>query len=285
MDALEVKQLIINTFHENNNSHAFLLVTNNVERCYQDVIDIIKIINCNNGGNDDCNICNTIDKNTNPDVIIVSPEGKEIKVDAVANIIDSFSTKPLINKYSTYVVREADKLNVSSANKLLKFLEEPETNIIGFFITEKLQGILPTIRSRCEIYNYRFGSESLLDLLEIRESEYAEVFDMTFDLVKKLNDYPTYLLMLESKNYADLERYQIDLILNLLKKMYTIKYESILSDKYSNVDYVKNILEAIDSKDLKTIVNRIRLLDNIIEDSQFNLNKELMFNRLFIMWE
>lgn len=285
MDASEVKQLIINTFHENNNSHAFLLVTNNVERCYQDVIDIIKIINCNNGGNDDCNICNTIDKNTNPDVIIVSPEGKEIKVDAVANIIDSFSTKPLINKYSTYVVREADKLNVSSANKLLKFLEEPETNIIGFFITEKLQGILPTIRSRCEIYNYRFGSESLLDLLEISESEYAEVFDMTFDLVKKLNDYPTYLLMLESKNYADLERYQIDLILNLLKKMYTIKYESILSDKYSNVDYVKNILEAIDSKDLKTIVNRIRLLDNIIEDSQFNLNKELMFNRLFIMWE
>lgn len=285
MDASEVKQLIINTFHENNNSHAFLLVTNNVERCYQDVIDMIKIINCNNGGKDDCNICNTIDKNTNPDVIIVSPDGKEIKVDAVANIIESFSTKPLINKYSTYVVREADKLNVSSANKLLKFLEEPETNIIGFFITEKLQGILPTIRSRCEIYNYRFGSESLLDLLEISESEYAEVFDMTLDLVMKLNDYPTYLLMLESKNYADLERYQIDLILNLLKKMYTIKYESILSDKYSNVDYVKNILESIDSKDLKTIVNRIRLLDNIIEDSQFNLNKELMFNRLFIMWE
>lgn len=285
MNTSEVKQIIINSFHEKNNSHAFLLVTNNVEKCYQDVIDIIKIINCDNGGNDNCNICNTIEKNTNPDVIIVSPEGKEIKVDSVANIIDSFSTKPLINKFSTYIVREADKLNVSSANKLLKFLEEPEENIIGFFITEKLQGIIPTIRSRCEIYNYRFGSESLLDLLEISENEYAEVFDMTFDLLKKLNDYPTYLLMLESKKYADLERYQIDLILNLLKKMYTIKYESILNEKYSNVDYAKNILEAIDSKDLKTIVNRIRLLDNIIEDFQFNLNKELMFNRMFIMWE
>ena len=73
--------------------------------------------------------------------------------------------------------------------------------------------------------------------------------------------------------------------LNLLKKMYTIKYESILSDKYLNLDYVKNILDSIDSKDLKVIVNRIRLLDNIIEDSKFNLNKQLMFNRLFIMWE
>lgn len=285
MDASEVKSIIIKSFHENTNSHAFLLVTNNVDKCYKDVMDIIKIINCNNGGNDNCNICNTIDKNTNPDVIIVGPDGKEIKVDAVANIIDSFSTKPLINKYSTYIVNEADKLNISSANKLLKFLEEPEANIIGFFITEKLQGILPTIRSRCEIYNYRFGSESLLDLLEISESEYAEIFDMTFDLLKKLNDYPKYLLMLDAKKYSELERYQVDLILNLLKKMYTIKYESILDDKYSNVDYVKNILDSIDSKDLKVIVNRIRLLDNIIEDSQFNLNKELMFNRLFIMWE
>ncbi len=285
MDASEVKEIIIKSFHENNNSHAFLLVTNNINKCYNDVIDIIKCINCNNEGNDGCNICNTIDKNTNPDVIIVKPDGKEIKVDAVTNIIDTFSTKPLINKYSTYIISEADKLNVSSSNKLLKFLEEPEENIIGFFITEKLQQILPTIRSRCEIYNYHFGSESLLDLLEISESEYAEVFDLTFDLLKKLNDYPKYLLMLDSKKYGELERYQIDLILNLLKKMYTIKYESIFSDKYTNVDYVKNILEGIESKDLKIIVNRIRILDNIIEDSQFNLNKELMFNRLFLMWE
>lgn len=285
MNTSEVKQVILNSFRENTNSHAFLLVTNNVDKCFNDVIDIIKIINCKNNGNDDCNICNTIDKNTNPDVIIVKPDGREIKVDSVANIINAFSTKPLINKYSTYVISEADKLNQSSANKILKFLEEPEGKIVGFFITEKLQGVLPTIRSRCEIYNYHFGSESLLDLLEISDSEYAEVFDMTFDLLKKLNDYPTYLLMLDAKKYGELERYQIDLVLKLLKKMYTIKYESILSNKYSDVDYVKNILEGIYSNELKVIVNRIRLLDNILEDSQFNLNKELLFYRLFLMWE
>ena len=123
MDASEVKKVILKSFHEKTNSHAFLLVTNNVEKTYKDVIDIIKTINCDNDGNDNCNICNTIDKNTNPDVIIVGPDGKEIKVDAISSIIDSFSTKPLINKYSIYVVNEADKLNVSSANKLLKFLE------------------------------------------------------------------------------------------------------------------------------------------------------------------
>lgn len=285
MNSEEVRKVILDTFHEKKNSHAFLLVTNNVDRCLNDIRGIIKTINCNNNGNDNCNICNLIDKNNNPDVIFVSPEGKEIKTDAILNIISSFSTKPLISKYSIYVITGADKLNMSSANKILKFLEEPDENIIGFFITDKLQGILPTIKSRCEIYNYHFGAESILDLLAISENDYARVFDKTMDLLVKLNDYPKYMLMLESKKNADLERDEIDLILNLLKKMYTIKYESIINNKYLELDYAKNILNSITTSDLKILVNRIRLLDNIINDFKFNLNKELMFDRLFLLWE
>ena len=48
MDASEVKNVILKSFHEKTNSHAFLLVTNNVEKTYKDVIDIIKIVNCDN---------------------------------------------------------------------------------------------------------------------------------------------------------------------------------------------------------------------------------------------
>lgn len=285
MNAEEVKEIILNSFHEKKNSHAFLLVTNNIERCIKDVKSIIKIVNCNADGKDNCNICNLIDGNNNPDIIFVEPEGKEIKTDSILNIISTFTTKPLISKYSMYVISEADKLNISSSNKILKFLEEPDGNVIGFFITDKLQGILPTIKSRCEIYHYHFGNDSLLDLLGISEIDYGRVFDKTMDLLVKLNDFPKYMLMLESKKQADLERDEIDLILNLLKKMYTIKYESVVNNKYLDLDYAKSILNTINTNDLKTLVNRIRLLDNVIDDFRFNLNKELMFNRLFLLWE
>ena len=198
----EIKDMIIDSFHEKNNSHAFLLSTNNIEKALNDVLDIVKKVNCLGDGNDSCNVCTTIDSNTNPDVIVVRAEGKEIKKDQILNIISSFSTKPSISKYSTYIICNADKMNDFSANKMLKFLEEPEGNIVGFFITDKLNGIIPTIRSRCEIYNYHFGNNSILDLLDINEEEYALAYDLALKLTIRLNDEPKYSFMSDRKTIS-----------------------------------------------------------------------------------
>lgn len=285
MNTESIKKLIIDSFHEKNNSHAFLLSTNNIDNCLNDVLDIVKVINCDNSGNDGCNICNTIDSNTNPDVILVRDTGKEIKKDTILNIIESFSTKPSISKYSTYIICNADKMNEFSANKLLKFLEEPEGNIIGFFITDKLNGIIPTIRSRCEIYNYHFGSNSILDLLDITEDEYASSFDLALNLTAKLNDSPKYVLMAESKNISKREREDIDLLFKLIKKFYVLKYENIQLCLYNNLEYVGSILDTISTDDVSLIVKRIKILDNIINDLNVYVNKDLIINKFFIEWK
>ncbi|MCX4364502.1 MAG: hypothetical protein OSJ70_01825 [Bacilli bacterium] len=287
MNSEETKKLIIKSFNEEKNSHAFLFVTNNVDRCYQDCLDIIKKINCDTGSADncDCNICNTIDKKTNPDVISVFPDGKEIKKDQVLEIIHKFSMKPSINKYSTYVIVNADKMNDATANKMLKFLEEPEGKIIGFYITDKLSAILPTIRSRCEIFNYRFGANSILDILEITEDEYGAYYDYATQLIKLLNNTPKYVLMSESKAFAKKERFEIEAILKLISKIYTIKFESVTVGKYSEYEFVNNLLDIIETNEVKKIVKRINLLDNIINDFKINVNKELFINKLFICWE
>lgn len=285
MNTESIKKLIIDSFHEKNNSHAFLLSTNNIDNCLNDVLDIVKVINCDNSGNDGCNICNTIDSNTNPDVILVRDTGKEIKKDTILNIIESFSTKPSISKYSTYIICNADKMNEFSANKLLKFLEEPEGNIIGFFITDKLNGIIPTIRSRCEIYNYHFGSNSILDLLDITEDEYASSFDLALNLTAKLNDSPKYVLMADSKNISKREREDIDLLFKLIKKFYVLKYENIQLCLYNNLEYVGSILDTISTDDVSLIVKRIKILDNIINDLNVYVNKDLIINKFFIEWK
>ena len=278
---------ILNSFHEKKNSHAFLLSTNNLNNCLNDVISIIKSINCSNKSlnNCDCNICRTIDTFNNPDLLLIKPDGKEIKKDQILDIIKMFSTKPLINKYSIYVILEADKMNEAAANKILKFLEEPEGNIIGFFITDNVQGIIPTIRSRCELYNFKYGSDNVLSLLEINEEQFGKYYDDTMELVYKLNDASDYVLMADSKKYSSKERKEIEAILTLLKRIYIIKYENILNGSYSDLDYAKNILDAVISDDLKIIVKRINLLDNILNDFKFNVNKDLYINKLFMLWE
>ncbi len=285
MNTEEIKKLIINSFHEKKNSHAFLLSTNNLDNCLNDVIEIIKKINCDNNGHDNCNICTTIDSNTNPDVIIINGAEKEIKKDQILNIINSFSTKPIISKYSTYIICNAEKMNDFSANKMLKFLEEPEGNIVGFFITDKLNGIIPTIRSRCEIYNYHFGNNSILDVLDITEEEYALSFDVALDLTNKLNSEPKYLLMADSKSISKKEREEIDLIFNLIKKFYVLKYENIQLSKYIGLEYVERILEVITTDDISVIVKRIKILDNIINDLNIYVNKDLIVNKFFVLWE
>ncbi len=281
----EIKDMIIDSFHEKNNSHAFLLSTNNIEKALNDVLDIVKKVNCLGDGNDSCNVCTTIDSNTNPDVIVVRAEGKEIKKDQILNIISSFSTKPSISKYSTYIICNADKMNDFSANKMLKFLEEPEGNIVGFFITDKLNGIIPTIRSRCEIYNYHFGNNSILDLLDINEEEYALAYDLALKLTIRLNDEPKYSLMADSKTISKKERDEIDLLFKLIKKFYVLKYENIQLNLYNDLEYVENILDSITTNDLSIIVKRIKILDNIINEMNIYVNRDLIVNKFFILWE
>lgn len=281
----EIKDMIISSFHEKNNSHAFLLSTNNIDKALNDVLDIVKKVNCLGDGNDSCNVCTTIDSSTNPDVIVVRAEGKEIKKDQILNIISSFSTKPSISKYSTYIICNADKMNDFSANKMLKFLEEPEGNIVGFFITDKLNGIIPTIRSRCEIYNYHFGNNSILDLLDINEEEYALAYDLALKLTIRLNDEPKYSLMADSKTISKRERDEVDLLFKLIKKFYVLKYENIQLNMYNDLEYVENILDSITTTDLSIIVKRIKILDNIINEMNIYVNRDLIVNKFFILWE
>lgn len=286
MNIDELKKIIIDSFNENKYSHAFLLVTNNIDKCYTEVVDIIKKINCKeHKDNCTCNICSTIDAGTNPDFISVFPEGKEIKKKQVVDLTDRFLTKPLISKFSTYVIVGADKMNAISSNKLLKFVEEPEENIIGFFITDKLSAVLPTIRSRCEIYNMRFGSENILDLLEITEEEYGKCYDIAIDLLNKLNGTPKYLLMSNSSDLSGKDRTEIDIVFRIIKQSYIFKLENLTMGHYNNNESVINLINQIATDDINLIVKRISIIDNILNDFKIYVIKDLFVNKFFLIWE
>ena len=71
---------------------------------------------------------------------------------------------PFYTENNFYIVKNAERFNGSSANTLLKFLEEPEDNIIGIFITNNKENVISTIRSRCQVItcNYDVSADSYL---------------------------------------------------------------------------------------------------------------------------
>ncbi|MHC5061367.1 MAG: DNA polymerase III subunit [Planctomycetota bacterium] len=70
-------------------------------------------------------------------------------------LIDKVAGRPQMSDATVYVVREAERLNQSSQNALLKVLEEPPKHCFIILICSRLEKMLPTTQSRCQII--RFG--------------------------------------------------------------------------------------------------------------------------------
>lgn len=87
-------------------------------------------------------------------------KGKTTPVDMPVDVIrefliDKVSNRPTMGEYVVYVVREAEKLNKSSQNALLKVLEEPPGYCVIILLCSRLDKMLPTTQSRCQVV--RFG--------------------------------------------------------------------------------------------------------------------------------
>ena len=188
----EKLEFIVNQNENNKLSHAFLVETNNIDLVYEDLKTIIKMINCENKFSDKCNkcnICNLIDKDNLPSLITIRPDGASIKRDQIDDLENSFNTKPVFSKYNTYVILNAELMNATSFNVLLKFLEEPNENTIGFLVTKDMKQILPTIKSRCECVtvNYKDTKEVDNNIKEIAD-KYLDHILNTDDFMVSKND-------------------------------------------------------------------------------------------------
>lgn len=114
-----------------------------------------------------CNNCLRIAANEHPDVQVIEPEGQTIKVDQIRQLQADFAKAGYETSQQIFIIKEADKMNVSAANSLLKFLEEPDGKVLALLETETVGRILPTIRSRCQIVHFSpLKKEQLLEKLQ-----------------------------------------------------------------------------------------------------------------------
>lgn len=74
--------------------------------------------------------------------------------DDIKSLIDQVRIPPQIGKYSVYIVDEVHMLSNAAFNAFLKTLEEPPTHAIFILATTEKHKIIPTILSRCQIYDF-----------------------------------------------------------------------------------------------------------------------------------
>ena len=98
--------------------------------------------------NKSCFICVQIDENRHSNIIWITSE-KPYKLSDIDVIFGKSAFALEENEKFFFVIENADLLNISCANRLLKIVEEPPAGYNFLFLTQRPQDILDTIKSRC----------------------------------------------------------------------------------------------------------------------------------------
>ena len=99
-----------------------------------------------------CKSCHLLMAGSHPDLLCIEPEeeGKQIKVDQIRNLINFINLKSQYGRYQIVIIAPAENMNRSTANTLLKTLEEPPPQSLIMLLSHRPALLPVTIRSRCQ---------------------------------------------------------------------------------------------------------------------------------------
>ncbi|MEO8721704.1 MAG: DNA polymerase III subunit gamma/tau, partial [Ginsengibacter sp.] len=138
---------------------------------------LAKTINCENRTDDGeaCNICNScvsFDNGTSLNIHELDAASNN-SVDDIRALVDQVRFAPQAGKYKVYIVDEVHMLSTAAFNAFLKTLEEPPPFAIFILATTEKHKIIPTILSRCQIFDFKriTNSDTVHHLQEICKKE------------------------------------------------------------------------------------------------------------------
>lgn len=297
-------KILSNSIKNNKFFHAYLFEKNDYIDYYNLVIDFVKNIICptkNKNKSCKCNICESIDKNECIELKIIKPEGLWIKKNQIDELQNEFSKKSIIGKNKVYIIDNAEKLNISASNSLLKFLEEPNENIIGILLVNKSDELLQTIVSRCQVITLRnYVNSNKLNLEEkmqkiLKNDQKCSFFDQNdanFDQkVEKIVNFVIFLEKNKEKTICYIntifpELYEkenfsaiITIILNIYKDLILIKN----GKKMQIFDIFEQKMAEIDQKNsINSIIQKIYVILDLQENIKFNANINMLIDKFII---
>lgn len=254
------------TDKENSNSigHAYLFSNTN----YESIIIAIEYILSSIIFKNDVKLEN------NPDIIFIEPEKKVIKKEKILELQEKISKTSQIGNSKVYIIKECEKLNASAANCLLKTLEEPGENVYAFLITDNLDFVISTIKSRCQIIQCKINNK-LID---------EELINKSILILNILENKSTKSIAYNSNElYKSFEKEELFKVLEVvelfykecLNKIYNIDIEIFKSFEV----LISNVLK---NNDYKKIIKKIKILNDNINLLKYNLNGSLFIDKLII---
>ena len=150
---------------------------------------LAKTINCTNVGKDGeacnkCESCVSFEKGASLNIHELDAASNN-SVDDIRALVEQVRFAPQAGKYKVYIVDEVHMLSASAFNAFLKTLEEPPPYAIFILATTEKHKILPTILSRCQIFDFKriVSNDTVTHLEEIIEKEHIKAERTALQLI------------------------------------------------------------------------------------------------------
>jgi len=302
-----------NAIKKNKCSHAYLIESNGYSKTMDFVLSVAKALLCpkNLTSNilcKNCNQCKLISDNNFLELKIVYPEGEWIKKEQLDQLQELFSKKAIIGNKKIYIIDSVERLNISSANSILKFLEEPEQGIYAFLITNNINNVINTIVSRCQVISLKKGRNKQE---ELKEDFLYTLANSIFNSESKINDFinnernkiivksvidfvnfyednhiDTFFELnnLWNNNIVDRQDYSTAFNVMLLYYKDILNYKNNLDLEIFNQDK-ENIKKISIKNSIEKIINKINIIIDLQDKIKYNINVNLLMDKLLLCFE
>lgn len=248
------------------------------------------------------------------DIGLVIPYNKNILVDAIRDLETEANFRPFQAAARFFIIDDADKMNDSASNALLKTLEEPPAVSHLFLITPRPDALLPTIRSRCqtlrfapvetrEIENYlvkdkqaapadaalsarlaggKLGNALTTDLEKFRANRATMLNVLQSILIKE--DRAELLRLAEEMNDAkhkDEFETRLDILQTLIHDVWTIRHHAG-EKSLINLDIISDMKKFAENADAKKLAAWLSEIEALRERLAINLNRKIAADALFM---
>ena len=207
----------------------------------------------------ECRSCRLIAEEDFSDVTVVRPQNQIIKTERIRELLKNFSQSGVESNEQVFIICEAEKMHLNAANSLLKMIEEPQSEVYIFLLTSDENLILPTIKSRTQVFHFPKNEDYLVAKLEESDllkdqAQFLAAYSQTLEEARNLQT---------SKSFFDVtqvcQRF-VDLCLakNDLAFLQVARLSSLADDKEKQ-DQIFRILEILFSQHIEKESGRTSL--------------------------
>jgi len=272
-------------------SHAYLFETNGYIKKEEFALAFAKYVLCpnkysNNQKCVNCTQCDNIDKNIFSEIKIISPDKDSlwIKKEQLVELQNEFKTKSLLANKKIYIITDATKLNTSSANSILKFLEEPADNIIAILLADNIHQLLDTIVSRCQIVSLvnKKTKENLLEsLMSVKLDNLEEIKENTINYINELEKNKKEMILFNKKYFHNYIKEKNELIASF--EIMILYYKEAINLKLNlDNEIIDNVNNILLNNTIEELNKKIKIITDLKKNIYVNANTNLLLDKLVI---